>query len=76
MSGLEFNGLVPERNNVSGRFGSIVGPFLFAVVSQVTGGSRLSILSLIVFFVGGMAILSRVDERAGRAAARSTLELT
>ena len=62
--------------NVSGRFGSIVGPFLFAVVSQVTGGSRLSILSLIVFFVGGMAILSRVDERAGRAAARSPLEVT
>ncbi len=52
--------------NVSGRFGSLVGPFLFAVVSQLAGGSRLGILSLMVFFVGGMAILSRVDERVGR----------
>ncbi|MDA1315910.1 MAG: MFS transporter [Acidobacteria bacterium] len=52
--------------NVSGRFGSIVGPLLFAVVSQLAGGSRLGILSLIVFFVGGMAILTRVDEGIGR----------
>ncbi|HUG82683.1 MAG TPA: MFS transporter [Bryobacterales bacterium] len=51
--------------NVSGRFGSIVGPLLFAVVSQLAAGSRLGILSLIVFFVGGMAILARVDDQAG-----------
>ncbi|MCY4587267.1 MAG: MFS transporter [Bryobacterales bacterium] len=52
--------------NVSGRFGSILGPFVFAVVSQATGGSRLSILTLIAFFVGGMLVLARVDENAGR----------
>ena len=52
--------------NVSGRFGTIVGPFVFAVVSQVAGGSRLSILSLIAFFVGGMLVLARVDENAGK----------
>jgi UMF1 family MFS transporter len=51
--------------NISGRFGSIVGPFFFAVVGQLTGGSRLGILSLMVFFVGGMVILSRVDEQLG-----------
>ena len=52
--------------NVSGRFGSILGPFVFAVVSQATGGSRLSILTLIAFFAGGMLVLARVDENAGR----------
>jgi UMF1 family MFS transporter len=59
--------------NVSGRFGSIVGPLLFSVVSQLAGGSRLGILSLIVFFVGGMVILSRVDERIGRLAVSAAL---
>ena len=54
--------------NVSGRFGSIVGPLVFAAVSQLAGGSRLGILSLIVFFLGGMAILARVDEQVGRKA--------
>lgn len=52
--------------NVSGRFGSILGPFVFAVVSQATGGSRLSILTLIAFFAGGILVLARVDANAGR----------
>ena len=52
--------------NVSGRFGNIIGPLVFAVVSQMSGGSRLSILSLVVFFVGGMLLLARVDVEVGR----------
>jgi UMF1 family MFS transporter len=55
--------------SISGKFGNIIGPFVFAVISQLTGGSRLSILSLVVFFVGGMALLSRVDVEEGRRAA-------
>jgi len=58
--------------NISGRFGSVAGPFVFAAVSQFAGGSRLSILSLVVFFVGGMAALSQVDEAAGYDQASST----
>jgi len=34
-------------------------------VGQLTGSSRLSIVSLIVFFVAGSWLLSRVDEQAG-----------
>jgi len=52
--------------SISGKFGNIIGPLVFAVVSQLAGGSRLSILSLIVFFAGGMFFLSRVDEVEGR----------
>jgi UMF1 family MFS transporter len=52
--------------SISGKFGNIVGPLVFAVVSQLAGGSRLSILSLIVFFTSGMFFLSRVDVDAGR----------
>ena len=56
---------------ISGKFGNIVGPLVFALVSQLAGGSRLSILSLIVFFVGGMLLLSRVDIEEGRRVARA-----
>jgi len=55
--------------NVSGKFGNIAGPLIFAVISQLAGGSRLSILSLVVFFAAGMAVLRQVDVEAGRQAA-------
>jgi UMF1 family MFS transporter len=51
--------------DMSSKFAGILGPLLFAVVGQLTGSSRLSIISLIVFFVVGAAILSRVDEEQG-----------
>lgn len=51
--------------DVSSKFAGIAGPFLFALVGQLTGSSRLSIIALIVFFVGGIALLSRVDEQEG-----------
>ena len=56
--------------SVSAKFAGIVGPLLFGVVGQITGGSRLSILSLVVFFLGGMALLRMVDVEAGQRAAR------
>ena len=56
--------------SISGKFGNIVGPLVFAVVSQLAGGSRLSVLSLIVFFLGGMILLSRVDIEEGKRVAR------
>ena len=51
--------------DVSSKFAGIVGPFLFAVVSQIAGQSRLSIVALIVFFIGGIILLTRVDEAEG-----------
>jgi MFS transporter, UMF1 family len=52
--------------STSSRFAGIVGPLLFGVVAELTGGSRLSILSLIAFFAIGGFILTRVDEEEGR----------
>ena len=57
--------------DVSSKFAGIAGPFLFAVVGQLTGSSRLSIVSLIVFFIGGALLLTRVDEKEGVRIARS-----
>ena len=51
--------------SVSSKFAGIFGPLLFAVVGQITGTSRLSILALIFFFIAGGIILSRVDIEKG-----------
>ncbi len=51
--------------DISSKFAGILGPMLFAVVGQLMGSSRMSIVALIVFFIGGIFLLSRVDEAAG-----------
>jgi len=50
---------------MSSKFAGIAGPLLFAVVGQIAGSSRLSIVSIIIFFVVGGYLLSRVDEKEG-----------
>ena len=55
--------------SVSAKFAGIAGPFIFAVVGQLTGASRLSILSLVAFFILGMIFLSRVNVDKGIAVA-------
>ncbi len=53
---------------VFSKFSAIWGPAAFGVVAQVFGSARLAILSLIVFFVAGLALLAFVDERKAREA--------
>ena len=62
----EFYSFFSVSEKVAGSF----GPFLFGLVSTVMGGSRLSIVSLIVFFIVGGFLLSRVDENEGMRVAR------
>ncbi len=51
--------------DVSSKFAGIAGPALFALVGQLTGSSRLSIVALVIFFIGGIVLLSQVDEKEG-----------
>ncbi|MBI1984343.1 MAG: MFS transporter, partial [Acidobacteria bacterium] len=53
---------------VFSKFSAIWGPWVFAVIRQSAGSSRLSILSLIAFFIVGMTLLYFVDERKAREA--------
>lgn len=48
------------------KFSAIWGPLTFAIIRQVSGTARLSILSLIVFFVAGMVLLYFVNEEKAR----------
>jgi len=54
---------------VSDKGTSWLAPLMFGIVLQVTKNYRLAIFSLIVFFVLGLAVLSRVDVK--RAAAEA-----
>jgi len=56
--------------STSSKFAGIAGPLLFGVVSQIAGGSRLSIVSLVIFFIVGGFLLTRVDEQDGIRVAR------
>ncbi len=58
--------------STSSKFAGIAGPLLFGLVSQLSGASRLSILSLILFFLLGGIILMKVNVADGIAAARDS----
>jgi UMF1 family MFS transporter len=62
----EFFGLF----GVMEKFSAIAGPLLFAVAAQLFSSSRPAILSLIVFFFVGIALLLRVDIAEGVRVAR------
>jgi UMF1 family MFS transporter len=51
------------------KFAGIFGPALFAASVTVFGSSRSAILSVIVFFIAGAAVLTRVNVARGEAQA-------
>ncbi len=57
--------------SVSEKFNTVIGPLLFSVINQITGNSRLAIISLVIFFLAGIAILSKVDVKKGIAVAKA-----
>ena len=55
--------------STSGKLAGVAGPLIFGLVGQISGTSRLGILSLVVFFALGGWLLSKVDVLAGQQAA-------
>ena len=53
------------------RYAGVMGPALFATVVSVSGKGRLAILAVLIFFIVGAMILTRVDVDAGRREART-----
>ncbi|MCJ7694601.1 MAG: MFS transporter, partial [Anaerolineaceae bacterium] len=51
--------------SVSEKFNTVIGPLLFSVINQLTGNSKLAIVSLVIFFVGGVIMLSKVNIKRG-----------
>ncbi|MFH1865172.1 MAG: MFS transporter, partial [Candidatus Eisenbacteria bacterium] len=73
-----FGAMVPKSRSAeffgffsfSAKFAGIFGPALFGLVSHLAGASRLSIVSVVVFFIAGAILLSRVDVEEGMRVAR------
>jgi UMF1 family MFS transporter len=63
----EFFGLF----GVMEKFASLIGPLLFAMAVFLFGNSRPAILSLIILFITGIFLLSRVDVKEGRQVAEA-----
>jgi UMF1 family MFS transporter len=49
----------------SGRLASVLGPFAYGTVLQITHSQRWAMASIGVFFVAGLALLALVDEKKG-----------
>lgn len=47
--------------NIFGRFAAILGPFMVAVVTQITGKSTNGIFSILILFIIGGIVLTRVS---------------
>jgi len=47
--------------SVSEKFNTVIGPAMFSLINQISGNSRLAIISLVVFFLAGIALLSKVN---------------
>jgi len=56
--------------NMLGKLAAVLGPLLMAIVSQLTGSARLSILSVIILFVIGGVLLWFVNESEGQKMAK------
>jgi UMF1 family MFS transporter len=59
--GAEFFGFY----DVSAKFASIMGPFLFSTIAIMTGSSRNGILALLILFLLGGGLLSAVNVERG-----------
>ena len=54
--------------NMLGKFAAVVGPFMVGAVSLATGDHRLGLLSIIILFISGAALLIKVNVTAGEQA--------
>ena len=72
-----FSRLIPAGKNaeffgfygLAGKFAAIFGPFVFGLVGQLSGSSRMGIVSLAFFFLAGILILLFVNPEKGKAEA-------
>jgi len=61
--------------NMLGKFAAVIGPALMGWVGVLFGNPRVGILSLLVLFVSGAALLFRVNEEEGKQMARVLEEI-
>ncbi|MEK7287974.1 MAG: MFS transporter [Elusimicrobiota bacterium] len=71
-----FGKLVPKGSeaqfygfqNLSSKISATLGPLAYGVSREITGSPRIAILSMLIFFIAGQALLAGVQESAPRQA--------
>jgi len=71
--------LIPKGRNaeffgfyaISAKFAAIFGPLVFALITDITGSCRNSIVAMALFFIIGMLLLTKVDVNRGMHLARN-----
>jgi len=66
--------LIPENKsaeffgffNMLGKFAAVLGPFMMGSITLLTNSNRIGILSIMILFIAGGFLLTRVDEVEGR----------
>ena len=74
-----YGSMIPEEASaefygfytVFSKFSAMWGPWVFAIVKQVTGSSRLAILSIVVLFLAGLGLLALVNVEKAREGRRT-----
>jgi UMF1 family MFS transporter len=77
-----YSRLIPETKaaefygfyNMLGKFAVFIGPLMIGTVAYFTDSNRYGILSVIVLFVFGFFLLTKVDEAEGRRMAREYMD--
>ncbi len=59
--------------NMLGKFAAVIGPPLMGYIGLVTGNPRLGILSILILFIAGAILLSKVDIEEGERMAEEFL---
>lgn len=59
--------------NMLGKFAAVIGPMMMGTVTLITGNIRFSILSLLLLFITGGYLLTRVDIEEGERIAQEQL---
>jgi len=57
--------------NMMGKFAAVLGPLMMGWVAIITQNPRISILSVLLLFIGGAMLLALVDEEKGRRQAQA-----
>ena len=57
--------------NMMSKFAAVLGPLLMGATALLTGNSRFAILSIVVLFIGGAALLSIAARAASKSEAKS-----
>jgi len=50
-------------DGLCGKASAVVGPFLFGLISAATGSQRIAVISVGFFFILGLILLQRVDDK-------------